>query len=95
MITQKFKSGGGVVFADNGSICLPDVMTAEEFAEFMPLAMHVYHQRDMAQQLSGANAPCHGPGGKLVNGKIPRKRGRPATKTTTAKRGRPRKANKE
>lgn len=95
MITQKFKSGKEAVFTDGDGVYLPGSMTVEEFAEFMPLAMHVYHQSMPQYGLCPPAANYADMGGKLVNGKISKKRGRPPIKTTTAKRGRPRKANKE
>lgn len=93
MIRQEFESGKKVVFENDGSVTFPVMMTADEFAAFVPLAMHIYHEAQLGQCQPGGNYANMG--GKLVNRKITKKRGRPATKTATAKRGRPRTANKE
>lgn len=91
MITQYFKSGTVATFTENGlSLDNGDgseswLLTKEEFAEFMPLAMHIYHQ-SMPQY----PPPYGSMGGNEI--KPAKKRGRPAKNATTAKRGRQRKA---
>jgi hypothetical protein len=91
MITQDLKDGGSVSFTNNGSVVfmLPDdSMTAAQFAEFMPLALLVYH-RSMPM-LGGCAQPGWSEIGS-VNKPAKKKPGRPK-KVATAKPGRPRKA---
>ena len=94
MITQDFKDGCTAVFHDDGSVSfelVDGILSNDAFMEFMPLAMHVYHSRQ-PQFGCAPQAPYSAMGGKRIGGKIAKKRGRPATKTATAKRGRSRKA---
>lgn len=86
MIRQEFESEKEVIFEYDGSVSLPTTMSAAEFAEFMPLAMLVYHKN---MPPPGYGLPM---GPAAVNKPAAKKRGRPAIKSAVAKRGRPRKA---
>ena len=92
MITQDFKSGGVAVFHDDGAVVFEmggGSLSRDDFMEFMPLALHVYHL-----MLPGPDYPSFlgSVGGSAIQPTINKKRGRPATKSAVAKRGRPRKA---
>lgn len=89
MITQYFHSGGYAEFKDDGGLLIGGkgeaMLSAKDFAQLMPLAIHVYH-------MSNREFGC-GPmpmGGNAIK-PAGKKCGRPK-KVTNAKPGRPRKA---
>ena len=92
MITYSFKDGSEAIFHNDGSVVMPITMSAAEFYDFMPVAILVYHRNMPQLGCCSPSAPYGDMGGKLAGGKIAKKRGRPTTKSATAKRGRPRKA---
>lgn len=89
MISQRFEGSGKKVTFDKFGVAFDDEkngvcvwLSVVEFAELMPLAMHVYHQGQFANGGCAQSAPVA----------AKKKRGRPAKKVANAKPVRPRKA---